>query len=396
MTDFEFPEAYQDLFIPARYKVFHGGRGSAKSWSFARALVIAAVSGQERILCSREFQSSMKDSVKQLIADQINAMGFGGVFRILRNDIHCLLTGSTFVFYGLRHSPGKIKSLEGITKTWVEEADTISKDSLEILIPTIRADDSEIWFSFNRRSKKDPVDEMFIGSPPRDGAIIRQVNFDENPFFTKTLQKEMEYDRKHDHEKFRHVWLGEPVVHSEALVFSKNWRIDGSIHPKEGEILYYGADWGFANDPTVLLRCWADHEKRIIYVDQEAYGVGVEIDNTPALFDKVPESRKWAISADSARPETISYMKRHGFRVKAVKKGKGSIEEGVNFLKSYTIVVHDRCKHLIDELSLYSWKTDPLTGEILPILVDKYNNCIDALRYALEKLAFKRSMIHIG
>ena len=199
----------------------------------------------------------------------------------------------------------------------------------------------------------------------------------------------------HDYEKYRHVWLGEPVKHSEALVF-KNWRIDGSIAPRPKESLYYGGDWGFANDPTALLRCWANHEERILYIDYEAYGVGVEIDDTPELFMSVPGSDKWIITADSARPETISYMNRHGFRIRGAKKGAGSVDEGVKFLQSYTIVIHERCKHLVDEVSLYSYKTDKLTGDILPILEDKNNHLIDALRYALEKLAFKRLTINIG
>ncbi|MDR6290626.1 MULTISPECIES: terminase large subunit [Inquilinus] len=124
---------------------------------------------------------------------------------------------------------------------------------------------------------------------------------------------------------------------------------------------------------------------RILHVDHEAWRVGCEIDRTPALFDTVPGSRRWPITADSARPETISYMRRHGFgNLRPAKKGAGSVEEGIEFLKNHDIVVHPRCRHLIDELSLYSYRTDPKTGEIQPLLEDRENHAIDALRYALE------------
>jgi len=393
--DLDFPEAFQDLFIPMRFKVYHGGRGSAKSWSIVRALIIRAMSAPERILCAREFQASIKDSAKQLISDQIELMGFSEFFHITRDAVVCLVTGSTFLFSGLWHNPQKIKSMEGVTICWIEEANTVSQMSLDFLIPTIRTEGSEIWFSFNRNLATDPVDKMFLDGEPRTNAVVHHINYDKNPYFTKILREEMEYDRKHDYEKYEHVWKGLPVKHSEARVIKK-WKIDGNIVPKPDETFYYGADWGFANDPNTLVRCWADHDKRILYIDQEAYGIGIEIDDTPSMFDRVAGSRKWTITADSARPETISYMNRHGFKIRSAKKGKGSVEEGIKFLQSYTIVVHERCKHMIDELKLYCYKTDKLTGEILPLLEDKNNHLIDALRYALEKLAFNKSMINIG
>ncbi|MDE2078708.1 MAG: terminase large subunit, partial [Burkholderiales bacterium] len=148
-------------------------------------------------------------------------------------------------------------------------------------------------------------------------------------------------------------------------------------------VFRYGADWGFSIDPSVLVRCWIDGKR--LYVDHEAYMVGCEIDALPSLFMSVPDAEKWPIVADSARPETISYMRKHGFpKILPAIKGARSLEEGVEFLKSFDIVVHPRCKHLIDELTLYSYKTDPLTGLVIPQLEDKDNHVIDALRYACE------------
>jgi phage terminase large subunit len=152
---------------------------------------------------------------------------------------------------------------------------------------------------------------------------------------------------------------------------------------RPGTVFRLGADWGFSVDPSVLVRCYIDGNR--LYVDYEAYQVGCEIVNLPELFMSVPEAEKWPITADSARPETISYMKSHGFpRILPAIKGAKSLEEGVEFLKSFDIVVHPRCQHLIDELTMYSYKTDPLTGRILPLLEDKDDHVVDSLRYALE------------
>ncbi|MGO4122936.1 terminase large subunit, partial [Inquilinus sp. YAF38] len=160
----------------------------------------------------------------------------------------------------------------------------------------------------------------------------------------------------------------------------------------------FGADWGFARDPTVLVRCFVTG--RTLFVDHEAYQVGCEIDRTPDLFDTIPEVRTWPIIADSARPETISYMQRNGFGdITGSTKGAGSVKDGVEFLKAHDILVHPRCWHLIDELALYSYRTHPKTGVILAELEDRENHAIDALRYAVEGLrrdGYDSSMKWVG
>ena len=148
-------------------------------------------------------------------------------------------------------------------------------------------------------------------------------------------------------------------------------------------IIRQGADWGFSIDPSCLVQVAI--VGKTLYIPYEAYRVGCEIDLLPDLFMTVPGAEKWAITADSARPETISYMQKHGFpKMFPAVKGAKSIEEGIEFLKSYDIIVHPRCQHVIDELTLYSYKTDPLTNAIVPILQDKNNHMIDSLRYACE------------
>ena len=384
-----------DFFLTkqARYKAAHGGRGSAKSWAVARSAIVLSLQQNEQFLFTRQYQKSIAASSHRLLKNQIHALGVESQFDILATEIRSLVNESTFTFHGLQHDPDKIKSLEGITKCVIEEANSVNVESLEILLPTIREPDSEIWAIWNRKNESDPIDKMLIGDG-RDNAIVEQVNYYDNPWFPEVLRAEMEYDRKHDLDKYNHVWLGEPLKITKARVFT-NWKID-DIQPDEGETFYYGADWGFSNDPTVLLRTWVNDETRTLFIDQEVYEVGVEIDHLPAFFDRVPESRKWKIRADNARPETISYLKRAGFKIQGVKKGAGSVNEGVDFIKSYTVVIHPRCKRTIDEFGLYCYKTDIKTGDILPILLDKNNHCIDSIRYALEDICFNRNEYHFG
>jgi phage terminase large subunit len=191
----------------------------------------------------------------------------------------------------------------------------------------------------------------------------------------------MEYDRKRDPDKFQHIWRGEYLRNSEARVF-RNWKVE-DFDTLSNAMFRFGADWGFASDPTVLVRCYIDG--RTLYIDHEAWQIGCDIIDTPELFMSIQGAEKWPIVADSSRPETISHMRRHGFpKMLAAVKGQKSVEEGIEWLKSYDIVVHPRCTHTIDELSLYSYKTDTTTGAVLPVLEDKKNHVIDALRYALD------------
>ena len=160
----------------------------------------------------------------------------------------------------------------------------------------------------------------------------------------------------------------------------------------------FGGDWGFAIDPTVLVRGWIEGKpggqpRPKLFIDEEVYKINCEIDDTPALFDRIGNgmARQWPIVTDSARPETISFMQKHGYpRVTGARKGAGSIEEGIQFLKTFDIVVHPRCVHVIDELTMYSFKTHPLTDEIIPVLEDKKNHTIDSLRYMVELLRRKK------
>lgn len=381
MAAIQLPDWAKCLFDESqRYLAIHGGRGSSKSRSVASALVIRASQKPLRILCTREIQNSIKASVKQLLDDEIARLGLSDVFKSTEYEIKGQ-NGSQFLFAGLRHNVDSIKSMEGIDICWVEEAQTISQSSLDTLVPTIRKKGSQIWFTWNPKQNTDPVDTMFRGDtiPPR--SLTKEVNWSDNPFFPEELRQEMEYDKQRDFDKYRHIWLGQYLQSSETRVF-KNWTV-AEFEEDKNAVLRFGADWGFSVDPTVLIRCYIEGRK--LYVTHEAYKVGCEIVDTPSLFMTVPDSESWPITADSARPETISHMRKNGFpKIMPAVKGAKSLEEGIEWLKSFDIVVHPRCKHLIDELTLYSYKTDPLTNQVLPILEDKDNHVIDALRYACE------------
>ena len=380
----ELPEKLEFLFKPSRYKVAHGGRGGSKSWGFARALIACAYNnGRERILCTREYQNSIQESVHKLLSDQIELMRLSGFFTINRQSITGK-NGSEFIFGGLKTDPQKIKSTEGVTKCWVEEAQKVSKASWDILIPTIRTENSEIWVSFNADLETDPTYKMFVTTPPPHATVI-EINWIDNPWFPETLRLEKDYLASVDMEAYEHVWGGKCRKHSKAQILAGKYVVR-EFEPGLGwHGPYLGADWGFSIDPSVLTRSWLFEET--LYVEHEYWGVGVDIDVLPEKFDTVPESRCHVIRADSARPETISYMAKKGFNIKGAVKWKGSIEDGIAHLRRFRqIVIHPRCVHTAEEARLYSYKIDKITQDVLPEVVDKHNNCWDSIRYAIEPM----------
>jgi phage terminase large subunit len=390
---------FQPLFQQGlRYLGAKGGRGSAKSHFLVDLAIDQCIDRDMRIVCIREVQRTLSQSVKQLLQDKIISHGAGYRFRVLKPYIEVGETGR-IAFEGMQnHTAESIKSLEAYDVALIEEAQSLSQRSLDLLRPTLRKPGSQIWAAWNPNDPKDPIDALLVKDPP-PRAVTVHSNWQDNPWFPEDLRDDMEYDRRRDPDKYDHIWGGAYRNASEAQVF-KNWEIRDFDTPDDAQF-YLGADWGFSVDPSVLIRCFV--VDRTLFVDYEAYQVGCEIDNLPALFagtdDRdpprwpnpkgspgVPGATKWVIRADSARPETISYMNRRGFRMFPAKKGAGSVVEGVEFLKSYDIVVHPRCVHTADELKFYSFMKDRLTDEVIPVLADKKNHVIDSLRYAVENV----------
>lgn len=376
----EMPSVFAGLFAAHRYKIFYGGRGGGKSWSFADALITIALQKTVRVLCARELQVSINDSVYRLLVDRISKRGLSKYFVITTTSIKAS-SGSEFIFKGIRHNVNEIKSLEGIDICWVEEAQRVSKESWDLLIPTIRKEGSEIWISFNPRTPHDETYTRFKESPP-SSALLVKVGWQDNPWMSKTLHAERLECLARSPEEYDHIWEGNPRVITAALVFAGKYVVREFETPS-GIRLLYGADWGFAEDPTVLTRSFVVGDT--LYIDYEAWQQGIDLEELHVLFDQIPDARRWPISADSSRPEIIKSVRRRGFIVKPCKKWPGSVEDGITIMRGFRqIVIHPRCVKTAEEFSKYSYKTDSLTEEVLPILVDKHNHCIDSLRYGGE------------
>ena len=401
-VELNLPAAFWELMLPSRFKAYYGGRGGAKSHSFAEALVIQGAQKPLRILCCREIQRSIRQSVKQLLEEKISESGLNSFYDV-QSDVIKGANGTEFFFHGLRTNPQSIRSIEGIDRAWVEEANYVSQSSLDMLIPTVRKDNSEIWFSWNPFKGSDPVHNLFCGEGhPPPGTISRQVNFWDNPWFPDVLTEKLEWDRKTDLDKYLHVWEGHLLTMSQARVF-KRWEVKDLDHLiPEGARPYLGTDFGHSEvSPTCLIECYLI-PPRTLYFSREAWDYKTEIIEIPALFagsdTRVPprwENRKgypglesarrhYPIVADSSRPDTISHLRNCGFNIRGARKGPRSIEEGVEWIKTHEVVIHPSCENLRYEFANYSYKVDKLTEEVLPEFEDKNNHGIDSARYALE------------
>jgi phage terminase large subunit len=383
MTALEIPTAkvFTPLLPPARYKGAKGGRGSGKSHFYADNWLDENVRQKLDFVCLRETLKSLEFSVKKLLEGKIEKYNAGSYFEVQDRRILSRAGGVT-IFEGMQnHTADSIKSLEDFDRSWFEEAQRASQRSLDLLRPTIRKPGSELWFSWNPEYPKDPIEQLLSGDNPPPDAVVVKANYSDNPWLPEVLKEELEYDRKRDPDKFAHIWLGEFRRNTSARVF-KNWTVE-EFDVDPNATIRQGADWGFSIDPTVHVQCYIVGRK--LYVPYEAYRVGCEVVDTPDLFMSLPGAEKWPMTADSSRPETISHLRKNGFpKIVSAIKGARSVEEGVEFLRSFDIIVHPRCQHTADELAAYSYKTDDLTGEVLPVLADKDNHVIDALRYACE------------
>jgi phage terminase large subunit len=381
---------------PARYRVPYGGRGGAKSWGIARGLIARSLERPTRVLCARELQGSIRESVHRLLSDQIEQLGLLPWFEIQQTVI-LGANNSEFIFEGVRSNPTKIKSMEGIDIAWLEEGEKVSDYSWSVLIPTVRKPGSEIWCSFNPDQEDDPTYVRFVKKPPPD-SLIERMSWLDNPWFPAELERERAYLERVDPDAHAWIWRGECRAATDAQIFHGKFVVEEfepSVQtpaqsapdaPKPWSGPYLGADWGFSQDPTVLIKAWI--QGRTLYIEHEAYGIGVDIDKTPALFDRVPGTRTVVIRADNARPETVRYMQQNGYpRTMSVEKWKGSVEDGIAFVRQFErVVIHPRCVHTLEEFRLYSYKVDRLSGDVLPDVVDAHNHVIDALRYALQPL----------
>lgn len=380
---------------PSRYRVASGGRGSGKSHGIATALVLRMFDRRIRILCAREIQQSLRESVHHLLVAKIEALRLLQYFDVTDTSIMCRTTGAEIIFAGLRTNVTQIKSLEDIWLCWVEEAESVSARSLEVLTPTIRALSSEIWMSCNPDDPDAPIMGYIDGQRP--DTLHTHVIYSDNPFFPAPLEGERLITQATDDDAYRHIWLGECRIASDAQILKGKYKVEEFEFDPMCDGPYIGLDFGFSQDPTAAIRCHiAD---RALLITHEAYGLRCDIDRTPALLDEIPDARKHVIRADCARPETISFLNyRGGYpKVVAAEKWPGSVEDGIAFLRSFeAIAIHPRCTHFAEEARLYSYKVDRLTGDVLPDPKPGWDHLMDALRYALQPLIRNRGKPSFG
>ncbi len=376
-----------------RYRVLRGGRGSGKSFSVAKMSAIWGAIQPIRILCTREFQNSIKQSFYAEVANAIKSDPWlESVYEVGRDFIRHRTNGTEYLFAGLRHNIDSIKSMAQINLVICEESETIPHSSWRDLIPTIRAPNSEIIIIYNPKRRDSWVAQQFDGEslPPRTALV--DVNAVDNPWLPAVLEEQRLYDREHlDPALYGHIWEGKYYEQSEAQIFSGKYRIAEFEPRQEWDGPYCGLDFGFANDETAATKSWVNGDT--LYIEHELYQKHLETDHMAAELAKaIPDIEHLTIRADNARPETISYLKRHGLpKVVPCNKGKGSVEDGIEFIKSFReVVIHPRCKNTINEFDLYSYKIDRLSGDVLPVIIDSFNHAIDSLRYGLEPLMRRR------
>ncbi|EGT0656852.1 PBSX family phage terminase large subunit [Proteus mirabilis] len=381
-----------------RYRCSHGGRGSAKTRTFALMTAIrgymAAMNGQSGvILCAREYMNSLEESSMEEVKQAIRSVPWlNDFYELGEKYIRTKCRSVNYVFAGLRHNLDSIKSKARILIAWVDEAESVSEIAWTKLTPTVREAGSEIWVTWNPERDGSATDKRFRKNPP-DNAVVVEMNYGDNPWFPSVLEEERLSDQERlDSATYAWIWEGAYLENSDKQVLANKYVVQSFPDDlwQKADRLLFGADFGFAKDPNTLLRQFILND--CLYIEYEAYGIGVELDHMPAFYDKIPESRKWPIKADSARPETISYLKRQGFNISAAKKWQGSVEDGITHLRGFKqIIIHPRCKETAKEARLYSYKTDRITGEVLPVIEDKNNHCWDAVRYGLDGYITQKS-----
>lgn len=384
------------VFTPARgavqYRAAYGGRGSAKSFSFAKMAAVWGYAEPLRVLATREYQASIKESFHAELKAAIASEPWLSDHYDVGVDYLRGHNGTEFIFRGLRLGIGSIKSLAKIDLTIVEEAEDVPETSWLALEATVfRQPKSELWPIWNPSRDGSPVDLRFRKHPPA-GALVVEVNWRDNPFFPENMEilRRREQERL-DPNTYAHIWEGAYLVNSDSQIFAGKWSVEDFEPAPAWDGPYQGGDFGFAQDPTAVVRCWISGDT--LYVSDEAGKAQLELDDTASFIcDAIPRFADYVTRWDSARPESISHLLRHGLpKSVAVEKWKGSVEDGIAFLRSFRrIVLHPRCVRTAKEFRLYSHKVDRLTGDVLPDVVDANNHFVDALRYAVGPLVRHR------
>lgn len=406
----ELPKITRNFAKPARTRVFKGGRGSGKTRGLAKRSAIRiyqlAEMGVEGVfLASREHLNSLDESSMEEIKAAIKSEPWlAAYFDVGEKYIRTRNRRISYAFAGLRHNLDSIKSKARIIGNWTDEAENVSEAAWRKLVNTLREEGEvsgvkwhvENWVSYNPESPESAVNARFVADPP-DDCIVTTVNWTDNPWFPSSLNKQRLEDQRRRPETYDHVWGGEFLTLTEAQVFSGKYIVaDFEPHPGwDGP--YQGLDFGFSQDPTAAVQVWIHDNK--LWIRHEAGGKRLELDETAGrLKTGIPGVESHTIRGDSARPESISYLKRHGLPlVVSADKWTGCVEDGVSYIKSFErVVIHSECAQTAREFRLYSHKIDPRSEEIRPEIVDANNHYIDATRYALGPMIKGRGKLKIS
>lgn len=392
----ELPKITRNFAKPARTRVFKGGRGSGKTRGLAKRSAIRiyqlAELGVEGVfLASREHLNSLDESSMEEIKAAIASEQFlRDYFDIGEKYIRTRNRRISYAFAGLRHNLDSIKSKARIIGNWTDEGESVSEAAWRKLVNTLREEGEgwhvENWVSYNPESAESATHKRYVADPP-DDCIVTNVNWSDNPWFPGVLDKQRLEDQRLRPETYDHVWGGEFLTLTEAQIFAGKSVVQEFEPGPDWDGPYQGLDFGFAQDPTAAIRCYI-HDGRL-WIRNEAGRTKLELDETAQhIGSSIPGFAGVTTRADNARPESISFLRRHGLPlIAAVEKWPGSVEDGVEFIKSFDgVVIHPDCPQTAREFRLYSFKVDRLTGDIRPDIVDAHNHYIDALRYAVAPM----------
>lgn len=378
----EIPEEYRGLFESNwREAAIYGGRFSLKSHTVARYLLIEARRSKKRIACFREFQNSINESSHQLLTDLIRQYGLHE-FQVTNNSIVNTINGSDFIFKGLHRNEQNVKSTEGIDIAWVEEAQTVSKESLDILTPTVRKEGSKIIYTYNRMMEDDPVHTRLV-IEGRPNTLIINVNYDvaiRYGMMPEVIRLEMEDDKEKRPALYKHKWLGEP--NSSELKIYNGWQIIDDI-PFEARLERYGLDFGYTNDPTAIVGVYRYNGG--IILDEVLFRKGM---SNRQIADVLNNIDKELVIADSSEPKSIDEISSYGISILGADKGPDSIRNGIQLLQDQKISVTKRSVNIIKEYRSYLWKTDR-EGKITNTPEPGFDHAMDAARYAISTLTLK-------
>lgn len=387
MKTIEIPIEYKRLFDSDwREAAIYGGRYSLKSHTVARYLLIKAREKKIRVACFREFQNSIAESSHQLLADLIKHYELND-YEVTNNSIINRVTGSDFIFRGLWNNEQSIKSIEGIDIAWVEEAQTVSEKSLEVLTPTVRKDGSQIVYTYNRLLEEDPVHNRLV-IQGRPNTLIINVNYDialKYGMVPEVILKEIEDDKEKRPALFKHKWLGEPY-NQERKIY-RGWEIIDSI-PHEARLERSGMDFGYSNDPTAIVDIYKYNGGFIL--DEVAYQKGLS--NKQIADILLNKERKTLVIADSAEPKSIDEIAMYGVSILPSKKGQGSVLQGIQYVQDQRISVTRRSVNIIKEYNNFMWKIDK-EGKIINEPEHTYKHAMDAVSYGLNDLRTDESFI---